>query len=148
MRKEYYSITDIAIMTRLSTRTIRTYIKNGFLNGTKRDGMWVFSENEVGKFLSEPFVSQSIQIKYDSIVRDFMNIKQKNINSVCSIFDYLVKSNEEAELLCDKIIEQIISKQYGKINFSFSYNQKINIARVIISGETELVLKMMQKCSN
>lgn len=38
MRKDYYSITDIAIMTGLSTRTIRTYIKNGLLSGAKKDG--------------------------------------------------------------------------------------------------------------
>lgn len=148
MRKEYYSIIEIAIMTGLSTRTIRTYIKNGFLNGSKKDGAWIFSENEVGKFLNEPFVRQSVQIKNDSLVRDFINNKHKTTNKVCSIFDYLVKSIEDAELLCDKIIEQINSNQYGEIRFTFDYDHKINIARIIITGETGLVLKMMQNCSN
>jgi hypothetical protein len=147
MRKEYCSITDVAMMTGLSTRTIRTYIKNGFLNGSKKDRTWIFSEDEVIKFLNEPFVSQSIQIKTDSIVRDFINNKHKTSNKVCSIFDYLVNV-EEAELLCDKIIEQINSNQYGEISYTFNYDHKINIARIIITGETELVLKMMQNCSN
>jgi len=148
LRKEYYSITDIAMITSLSTRTIRTYIKNGLLKGSKKDGAWIFSEGEVEKFLHEPFVNQSIQIKRDSIVRDFINNKKKSVNSVCSIFDYLVKNSEEAEPLCNKIIEQINSNQYGEISFSFNYDSKINIARVIISGETELILKMIQKCSD
>jgi len=148
LRKDYYLITDIAEFTGLSTRTIRTYIKNGFLNGRKKDGTWIFNENEVATLLSEPFVSQSIQIKNDSIVKDFMNNKKKSKNSVCSIFDYLINSNEEAELLCNKIIEKIDSKQYGKISFSFSYNNRTNVARVIISGETKLILKMMEECSN
>lgn len=146
MRKEYYTITDIAIMTRLSTRTIRTYIKNGFINGLKKDGAWIFSKEEVTKLLTDPFVSQSIQIKNDSIVRDFINNKQKNTSKVCSIYDFVIKSVEEAELLCDKLLEQINSKQYGEFSFSFNYDDKINIVRVIISGETVLIHKMMQKC--
>lgn len=148
MRKEYYSITDIATITGLSTRTIRNYIKNGFINGSKKDGAWIFDENEVGKLLNEPFVSQSIQIKSDSIVKDFINVKKKSVNSVCSIFDYVVNNFEEAEILCDKIIENIDSKQYGKINFSFKYDHKINVVRIIISGETKQILQMMQDCLN
>ncbi len=144
LRKEYYTITDIAIMTGLSTRTIRNYIKSGLLSGSKKDKTWIFSENEVGKFFNEPFVKQSVQIKNYSLVRDFINNKHKTTNKVCSIFDYLVKNIEEAEFLCDKILEQINSNQYGEINFSFDYDHKINIARIIITGETGLVLKMMQ----
>lgn len=136
------------MITSLSTRTIRTYIKNGLLNGSKKDRAWIFSKDEVEKFLHEPFVNQGIQIKNNSIVQDFIDNKQKRVNSVCSIFDYLIKSHEEVELLCDKITEQINSMQYGEINFSFSYDCKTNIARIIISGETELVMSIMQKCSN
>ena len=37
--KETYSINDVAMITSLSTRTIRTYISTGFLNGeTEQDG--------------------------------------------------------------------------------------------------------------
>lgn len=146
LRKEYYTITDIAEMTGLSTRTIRNYIKSGLLSGNKKDRAWIFSENQISQFFLEPFVSQSIQIKNDSIVRDFMISSQKKVNSVCSIFDYVIKHDEEVELLCNKIIKNINSKQYGDINFSFHYDNKSKIVRVIITGETELILKMMQKC--
>ena len=146
MRKDSYSIIDIATMTRLSTRTIRTYIKNGLLNGNKIDGTWIFTEEEVGKFLNEKFVKQSVQIKYDSLVRDFIDNKQKSVNSVCSIFDYLVNNYEEAEVICDKIIEQVNSNLYGEINFTFNYDENNHMARVIVIGQTEHIMKMMQKC--
>ncbi len=153
LRKDYYSITDIALMTSLSTRTIRTYIKNGLLNGSKKDGAWVFSEEDIEKFFHEPFVIQGVKIKYESMVRDFMDNRHKSSNSVCFIFDYLISSIEEAEALCDKIIEQInlnneSSADYGKINFSFNYDDKINIVRIIITGEAETALKIIQKCLN
>lgn len=47
LRKEYYTIADIAEMTGLSTRTIRNYIKSGLLSGSKKDRTWIFSENSI-----------------------------------------------------------------------------------------------------
>ncbi len=154
MRKDYYSITDIATMTGLSTRTIRTYIKNGLLSGAKKDGAWLFTEEDIGRCLNEQFVKESIRIKSNSLVRDFVDIKEKSVNSVCSIFDYKVNSDEEAELLCDKIIEQINSKHklpdkgqdHGDIKFSFKYDNNINMARIILIGPTKLVTEMINKC--
>ncbi|HBB29888.1 MAG TPA: hypothetical protein DC000_11730 [Clostridiales bacterium] len=154
MRKDYYSITDIAIITGLSTRTIRTYIKNGLLSGAKKDGAWLFTEEDIGRCLNEQFVKESIRIKSNSLVRDFVDIKEKSVNSVCSIFDYKVNSDEEAELLCDKIIEQINSKHklpdkgqdHGDIKFSFKYDNNINMARIILIGPTKLVTEMINKC--
>lgn len=133
-------------MTGLSTRTIRSYIKNGLLSGAKKDGAWLFTEKEVERCLKEQFVKESVRIKTDSLVRDFVDIKEKSVNSVCSIFDYLVNSDEEAELLCDKIIEQINSKHYGDIKFTFSYDNNINMARIVLIGQTKLVLEMMNRC--
>lgn len=154
MRKDYYSITDIAIITGLSTRTIRTYMKNGLLSGAKKDGAWLFTEEDIGRCLNEQFVKESIRIKSNSLVRDFVDIKEKSVNSVCSIFDYKVNSDEEAELLCDKIIEQINSKHklpdkgqdHGDIKFSFKYDNNINMARIILIGPTKLVMEMINKC--
>lgn len=36
---KYYSINDVAMMTGLSTRTIRNYIKMNILDGEKVDGV-------------------------------------------------------------------------------------------------------------
>ncbi len=141
-------------MTGLSTRTIRTYLKNGLLSGTKKDGAWLFTEEDIGRCLNEQFVKESIRIKTNSLVRDFVDIKVKSVNSVCSIFDYIVNSDEEAELLCDKIIEQINSKHklpdkgqgHDDIKFSFKYDNNINMARIILIGPTKLVMEMINKC--
>jgi len=145
LKKDFYSITDIATMTRFSTRTIRTYIKSGLLNGSKIDGAWAFVEGDIRKFLSEQFVKQGVQIKNDSLVRDFIDNTKKSVNSVCSIYDYVVENNKEAECLCDKIIDEINSNQYGKMEFSFSYDDNIKIVRIIVTGQTELIAKLMQK---
>ena len=40
MTKDFYSINDIALMSGLSSRTIRNYISSGILKGDKVDGCW------------------------------------------------------------------------------------------------------------
>jgi len=42
-----YTVEDIATMTMLTSRTIRTYIKEGILKGRKIGGQWRFTEEDV-----------------------------------------------------------------------------------------------------
>ena len=45
--KETYSINDVAMITGLSTRTIRNYISLGFLSGEKVNGAWSFTDKQI-----------------------------------------------------------------------------------------------------
>ena len=76
---KYYSINDVAMMTGLSTRTIRNYIKMNLLDGEKVDGVWKFTEENFQSFVENPNVKPSIQAKSNAIVYDFMldNHKKK-----------------------------------------------------------------------
>lgn len=48
--KDRFSIDDMALITRLSTRTIRNYIADGFLEGDKSSGAWQFTAEQVDAF--------------------------------------------------------------------------------------------------
>ncbi len=39
---EYYTINHIALMTNLTSRTIRNYMKSGLLEGELMNGVWHF----------------------------------------------------------------------------------------------------------
>ncbi|MGM8370207.1 helix-turn-helix domain-containing protein, partial (plasmid) [Clostridium perfringens] len=41
--EKLYTIEDIAKMTRLTSRTIRNYLKDGILEGKKIGGQWRFT---------------------------------------------------------------------------------------------------------
>ena len=60
MAPETYTIADIAQITGLSSRTIRTYRKMGLLEGTLQNGTWTFTQEQVGKLLEEPYVKGAI----------------------------------------------------------------------------------------
>lgn len=83
MIKGNYSITDIALMTGLSDRTIRTYIKKGLLKGEKSDGIWLFSEEDLNRFFNENYIKESIKIKNHALINDFVFNNKKKDPSIC-----------------------------------------------------------------
>ena len=67
----------------------------------------------------------------------------KSENSVCSIYDYTNIENDEAESICKKMIELVNSNQYGKVMFSYSFDGKKKIARIILTGTTIKINALM-----
>lgn len=117
--KTIYSIDDISKMTMLSTRTIRNYIKLGLLNGSKTNGYWQFTSDDISKFMNNDYVTQSLNTKRNSLIYDYILNDCKSINSVCSIYDYPVENNVEAKSLYNKILKKINSNEYNNLKFSY-----------------------------
>lgn len=131
--KTIYSIDDISKMTMLSTRTIRNYIKLGLLNGSKTNGYWQFTSDDISKFMNNDYVTQSLNTKRNSLIYNHILNDCKSINSVCSIYDYPVENNVEAKSLYNKILKKINSNEYN--NLKFSYNYSNNMVRIILIGD-------------
>jgi len=51
---KYYTLNDLALMTGLTTRTLRNYLKMGILKGERIDGIWNFTEEEIAEFFDNP----------------------------------------------------------------------------------------------
>ena len=84
---KYYTLNQVAMMTGLTTRTLRNYIKMDILKGEKIDGIWNFSEEEFAEFIQNPYVKPSIQAKNKAIVFDFLAQNEKRTNEICTIID-------------------------------------------------------------
>lgn len=50
-----YTLNDLALMTGLTTRTLRNYLVQGFLRGEKTNGVWQFADADLDRFFSDPF---------------------------------------------------------------------------------------------
>lgn len=131
--KEYFTIDDLSTMTMISTRTLRNYITQGFLDGEKVDGAWRFTAEDIETFLEEDFVKQSLQSKRNSIVFKYMS-DVKKADSVCSIYDYVNIESKEAEDISKRLIDLVNSSQYGSVTFSYHYSGKKKSARIILLG--------------
>jgi hypothetical protein len=91
---KYYTINQVAMMTGLTTRTLRNYINSSVLTGEKIDGVWQFSEEDLSAMISNPMVKPSIQAKNKGVVFDFLAEEKKQVNEICMILDLHVGKEE------------------------------------------------------
>ena len=137
--KETYTIKDIALITGLSTRTIRNYIASGFLYGNKDEGVWTFSTEQLEAFLNDNAVKPAIRAKKNSIVYDFMRTKPEGKNKICVVLDLEIKEGVETTAFFCKNI----SDSNPDSELRFSSDPFGNGIRIIISGSTKDVMKML-----
>lgn len=136
-----YNINDLATMTGLSTRTLRNYLKVGVLDGEKIDGVWQFSEEDLGKLFQNPAVAPSIQAKRSALVFDFLADRKKRTNQMCVVLD-LAADDEEAQGVSDFFCQAVNDCSAG-VQFAF---EKIGQnVRVILTGQEECVQEIIKK---
>lgn len=138
-----YDLNDISVITGLSMRTLRNYINLGVLEGEKCEGKWLFSDEEMGEFLQNPYVKSALNSKRNAIVLDFLKDDKKPQSEICLVFD--IKCEDEnfekiSRFFCDEVNKR------ENINFSFQ-NENGNI-RIILKGREKDVGEIMQKYYN
>lgn len=136
-----YTIEDVAMMTGMTTRTLRTYIKNGFLAGEKQNGKWYFTEEHLAYFYSNAFIIEGIKVKSHIIVNDFIKQPNKGSSSSCFIQD-IPGSKEEMERIHNRLIPCIHAME-NDIKFSFYYDEKQMLGRFIIAGNAKSVSEIV-----
>ena len=71
--EKYYTLNEVAMMTGLTTRTLRNYLKMNVLKGEKVDGVWKFTEEEFAEGHIENAIlipDYEITSKADEILKD------------------------------------------------------------------------------
>ena len=77
-----YNLNEVAMITGLTTRTLRNYLRLNLLKGEKVDGNWSFTEEELDEFMSNPAVKQAIAAKRNAVVYDFLSDPFKKGNRI------------------------------------------------------------------
>ena len=130
-----YTINDLAMITGLTTRTLRNYIRLGVLSGEKQDGSWRFTDEEIAAFFEDGGVRQSIRAKRHAAVFDFLADTGKKANRACVILDFAVSDEEGKEIssfFCDHINRR-------GTDISFGCWRERGLSRVILSGAEDSV---------
>ncbi len=134
----YYLISHLVLFTGLSDRTIRNYIASGVLMGEKINGLWHFTAEQVESFIRHPAVRPSILAKNNGAVYDFLLDAKKSSPGACIILDMPgADKKAAAEFFC----YHISHGDYRNIRFSFDGVGKVS--RIILSGDTEQVLGLV-----
>ncbi len=135
-----YTIEQLALITGLTTRTLRNYLKSDILHGSKENGIWQFTEQQVLEFVRHPSVRPSIQAKHHGIVYDFLAGQNDSENEMCILLDRTLdehKAKEIANFFCDTVNE------LSNIRFAFSY--ECGKARYILKGNEADISQVMKE---
>ena len=138
--KEFYTIEDVAVMTGLSTRTVRNYLSSGQLEGEMADGAWRFTAEQFGAFLGQDMVRQSVQAKANGRVYDFLTAKKRKESAACLIWDWPAEDGQEEERLRERLMEAVNNLALG-----CAYRFEDGCARAILTGTPEALGKLLAK---
>ena len=134
-----YNLNELALITGFTTRTLRTYMGRGLLDGEKTDGVWQFSAEDVERFLSEPFVREGLRIKRNSVVFDFLADTSKKTGRACVVLD-LPLSVLEGQKVSAFFCEQMCKAS----DATFRSGMDHGVFRVILAGAEEQVASIME----
>ena len=137
-----YNLNDLALMTGFTTRTLRNYLSQGFLLGEKVNGIWQFTDTDLDRFFSDPYVKEGLRIKRSSVVFDFLAGRNKEKARSCIILDIPAsrkKGDRISAFFCDKMRDAV--------DVTFNYGWDNGLCRVFLSGSAESVAIIMSAYS-
>lgn len=137
----YITLNELAVMTGLTTRTLRNYMKTHVLQGKKQEGIWMFTLEEVGAFFSDSCVKASMRAKRNAVVYDYLLDDHKTCNEICSILDFCVDDREAANI--SEFFTDAANQIEDAGKFRFSYEKSGNFVRVILKGSADQVMRIM-----
>ena len=135
---ECYTIEDVAAFTGLTDRTLRTYLKDGRLTGSKEDGAWRFTPEDLESFFRDGGVRRAMEANRNAVVYDFM-LGGPEEDRCCVIRDIPVADGEE-EALRARLLEPANREEGLRFSYSYGVDRRgRGSARVILAGATAAV---------
>lgn len=141
-----YSVDEIATMTSLTTRTIRTYLKNGILRGRKIGGQWRFTTEDIEKFMNHGEVESSMSKEMQAAIDSFVDGSESNEEEtqICTIVDRYVEPHE-AKATCDQLLALINGTEFeAPMNFKYDYIHAKKKARFVLFAAPGFIAEAMK----
>ncbi len=139
MEERTYDLNEVAMMSGLTTRTLRNYLTQGILKGNKIDGVWRFTFEELENFFADPFAKEGMRIKRSSAVFDFLADRKKKEGRTCVVLDKPVSRKEG-----DRISAFFCKAMENASDISFSYSWDDGQSRVVLSGNERQVMEILK----
>lgn len=139
--EKLYTVKDIAIMTGLTERTIRNYIKDGKLKGKKIGVQWRFTEDDIKRLFEDEGVSNNITESNHDRVLEFLKEKAEP-NTGAIALNIPVTDKEKLS----RKIQRITKLMNENVNLRFSYQhfEKDGIAQFILIGNIRTIQEFIE----
>lgn len=134
--EKLYTVKDVALMTGLTERTIRNYIKDGRLKGKKIGVQWRFTEEDINRLFEDENISNNItENNHDNVLKFLKGKVEPNTGAM--VLNVPVTNKEELEKRVQKILEFI--NQSKNLKFSYQYFEKDSVAQFILIGNIKVI---------
>ena len=131
-----YSLKDLSMISGLTDRTLRNYLKTGVLTGEKRNGIWYFTEEQLQSFFDHEYVKPAIQAKQNAILFDYLKCDAEKKNTACIVLRLREDhSREVADFFCNAV-----NRRTG-LTMKFDKSKGDN--KVILSGTEETIYEIL-----
>lgn len=141
-----YTVDEVAQMTRLTSRTIRNYIKSGLLRGKKVGGQWRFSQIDIENLMSISTAAAKMSSANRRDVLNFIDRTEPHTAQVCAVAD-LQLSQGAAEKLAQKICKIASQTEEENLRFHYEYIEAEQTARFTVFGVPSFVAAVMEVLS-
>jgi len=141
--EKMYSVDDIAEKTCLSTRTIRTFLKEGILTGSKLGGQWRFTEDDVKRFMNNATAMSAVVNDNRQEVIDFLDGVKTSFSGViqiCTIVDLYISKQQSYEK--NDALQELIDKepQEEYLQYVYDYDNAQSRARFTLFAKPEFIV--------
>ena len=143
MENKTYTVSDVARIMHMTERTIRNYLKDGILKGTRVGGQWRFSRDDLEDLIQNSTFRKKVKDNASQKAKDYIDRKVAILGdlTVCAVIDY---KHEDQDYL-DKLECQagkIVSEYKGNVHLTaISEN---GIGRCTIIGTIECVTRVLE----
>lgn len=141
--EKMYSVDDIAEKTCLSTRTIRTFLKEGILTGSKLGGQWRFTEDDVKRFMNNATAMSAVVNDNRQEVIDFLDGVKTSFSGViqiCTIVDLYISKQQSYEK--SDALQELIDKEPREeyLQYVYDYDNAQGRARFTLFAKPEFIV--------
>ena len=133
-----YTIEQLSVITGLTTRTLRNYLKKEILKGSKDTGVWQFTEQQISEFVEHPAVRPSIEAKRHAIIFDFLADQEQSENELCVLLNRTAEQTE-----AKKIADFFCRESSCLSHIRFTYTYEAGKGRYILKGAEADVQRIM-----
>lgn len=148
MENKLYTVDQVSEMLNIHPKTVRKYIREGKLRGTKVGKQWRITGHDLSSFVEGEgsiTLDNFNEVTTDSSQLEVNLDKSSNKVTVSTVIDILVQNRNEVDRISNTLLAVMNSKdpKYGKSTINIQYIEKSNKLRIMLWGTIHFIENLL-----
>lgn len=140
MKHNMYSVTELSDILDLHPKTVRRFIREGKIKGTKIGRSWKVHQSDLRQYTHSELTNE---VKDEVVYSPADNPDRITVSAVIEIWE---KNSDEASRISNSLIALLNTKDpsWGKTRYDFIYQPEVGKARFILYGSPAFIGAIMR----